>query len=446
MMDTTKRGWPGGLFVSGGNSFHDLIDRRPILLPVSFVVICILFLVLNGWTYIGNPSYDLRSFYAAAKVVFNHGQSPYDLALLGKALGPNVPFNPFLYPPSSTLLFLPLAKMGYAEACGLVLVINNLLYLSLMWIVPVSLLGFRPGKRPVAFLACVIFMSVFNPTRWVINLGEVDILALESIVLFWILSRSNKEILAGLFLALAILVKTYPAVLIPFLFLSGKRREVVHTFVWLGISVAVSYLALPHFIWHDWLTNIVPAGGYLKTPAGLFAPSALWNQGLNGFFARIFTHGGEMSGAPTVYLLERAVVYFAAALVLGATALAVWRNRRLKDSLDRCMIVTLPAIFLIAPFSYLQHLVYLIPPILFLVFSRSSLMKNRRIVFYSLLAIAAIVIAAPKALPLEFYAVFILWGLATYSMMSGKFEFVGGKTDKLRTRGEKTWGLSLVQS
>ncbi len=445
MADTTRPGSPVRPFVSGYNWFKNLTDRRPIFLSISFLIICILFLIIDGRKYIGNQSYDLRSFYSAAKVVFDHGQSPYNLAQMAKVLGPHVDFNPFLYPPSTMFIFFPLAGMSYAQACNAVLIINDLLYLSLMWIIPVYLLGFQPRKRPAAFLVSAIIMLYFNPTRWVINLGEVDILAFAAIAVFWILSRSQKESFAGFFLALAIIVKTYPIVLIPFLLLSGRWREIFHTFIWLVVTTVFAYIVLPQFIWHDWLIKVVPSGGYLNTPAGLFPPSSPWNQGLNGFFARIFIHGQNLTGLPTVYPAEKVVVYIAAMFVMILTAIAVWHSRKLRDSLDRCMIVTLPAIFLIAPFSYLQHLVYLIPTIIFLIFSRSLLDKYGKDIFYSLLAISALVIASPKTLPLEFYAVAILWGLTTFALISGKFELEGDKTVTPKASGEMAGDLSIVR-
>lgn len=426
-MNTNKRGQPAGFFASSLNSFTNLADRRPIVVTASFLILCFLFVIFNGLKYVGNPSYDLRSFYAAAKLVFLQHESPYNLALVGQVLGPHVLFNPFLYPPSSALMFLPLAYMSYAQACNLVLIINDVLYLAMMWIVPVMLLGFKPRKRPAAFLASVLVMLLFNPTRWVINLGEVDILCLSAIILFWILAKKDKPWAAGLFLAVAIVVKTYPVVLLPFLFLTGRRREIVHTFIWLGITLVISYIALPHVIWSDWLRNIVPAGGYLKTPAGLFPPSSPWNQGLNGFFARLFMRGGHLSSVHAVQLAEKGVVYLFSAACMIVTAVAVWRSRKLKDNLDRCMIVTLPAIFLIAPFSYLQHLVYLIPTILFVLFSKSMLKGKSKPLFYSLLVVAAIVIAAPKTLHFEFFAVLILWGLTAFAVLSGMFEFNSGE-------------------
>lgn len=418
---------PGRIFVAAFDRFNELGTRRPVLVAILFLLVYVPFLVFNGLKYAGNSSQDLRSFYGAAQLVFIHGQSPYNPQVLGQVVGSygNHRFFPYVYPPWSTLFFYPLARMSYARTCNLVLIINNLLYLALLWIVPVLLLGFHPRKRPAAFIITVFVMVIFDPTRWSIYLGQVDILVLTSIVLFWITSRSGRVFLASLFLAFAIFLKTYPLILIPFLLLAGRRRECVGAFVWIGIGVVVSCFVLPGILWHDWLTRVLPLGGYFRTPPGLYSPADFRNESLNGFFARLFNVGSGLSSNSSFLVLGKSVAYLSVAFVVTVTGMAVWRGRRLKDGLDRCIVVAMPLIFLVAPFSYRQHLLYLLPSILFLFFSYSQLSGSRKVLFNSLLAATTLVIISPRTLSLDFYAVFILWSLAIVALMSGKFEFPG---------------------
>lgn len=446
-MAITRGPWPVGPFVRGYYWFENLSARRRIVLPITFLIIYLPFLFLNGWKYIGNPSQDFRSFYGAAQVVFTHGRSPYDPEALGQVVGSfgNHRFFPYVYPPWSTLFFFPLTKMSYAHACNVVLVINNLLYLVLLWLVPVSLLGFDPRKRPAAFILSVIVMVLFDPVRWSLFLGQVDILVLTSLVLFWVFSRSGRVLPAGIFLAFAIYLKTYPVIFVPFLLLAGRWRECLRAFVWIGLAVLVSYIALPHLLWHDWLVKVVPSGGYFSTPAGLYPSVDIRNESLNGFFARLFKVGNGLHGNPTVLLLEKLAAYSSVAFLVAATGLAVWRGRKSRDVLDRCFIVTLPLVFLIAPFSFRQHMIYLLPSILFLIFSHGQPGRKRDILFYSLFAVTAVVIASPRTLPLEFYAVFILWALATFALLSNKFEFAKSKVPEPESGEQRTTGLSAAR-
>lgn len=439
---------PGRIFVAAFNRFDELGARRPVVVAVLFALIYVPFLFFNGLKYFGNSSQDLRSFYGAARLVFVHGLSPYNPRVLGHVVGSlgNHRFFPYVYPPWSTLFFYPLAKLSYAQTCDAVLIINNLLYLALLWIVPVLLLGFHPKKRPAAFIIAVFLMVIFDPTRWSLYLGQVDILVLTSIVLFWISSRSGKVFYASLFLAFAVFVKTYPVILIPFLFLAGRRRECVRAFVWLGLAVIVSYLVLPQMLWHDWFTRVFPLGGYFRTPPGLYPPADIRNESLNGFLARLLKVGGGLNAGAGGLVLARSAAYVTIALFVGITGLAVWRGRKLGDSLDRAMIVTLPLIFIIVPFSYRQHMLYLLPAILFLIFSNGRPGKKRNMLFYSLLAATALAITLPRTLALDFYSVFMLWCLAIFALLSGKFEFVNGRTDERRIGGKATEGTSAAVS
>lgn len=123
---------------------------------------------------------------------------------------------------------------------------------------------------------------------------------------------------------------------------------------------------------------------------------------------------------------SRPIVLVTAAVLMTVTGLAVWRSRNNPNSLDLCMIVTLPLVYLIAPFSYLQHLVYLLPSIIFLVFSRGRPDKTLNVLLYCLLALTVLTMALPKTLPLDFYAVFTLWLLAAFALLSNKSNFARG--------------------
>ena len=176
--------------------------------------------------------------------------------------------------------------------------------------------------------------------------------------------------LAAFFLALAILLKTYPIILIPLLLLTRRWRESLYTVGWLGLAVIVSLFILPNAVWHDWLVNVFPTGGYMNTPAGMYPPAAIWNQNLNGFFARAFTENSWSNPVSVNTDLARLLTYAAAGLAAVITGLTVWYSRSYKDNLDRTMLVALPAMYLIAPFSWEHHLVYLLPSILILLNSR----------------------------------------------------------------------------
>jgi Glycosyltransferase family 87 len=394
----------------------DFVGPNWLSLLVIFFVLYASFLYNYGWKLRDTPNKDLPSFYTASVSVFDLGESPYDPEHLGSLMDDNEYVYPYLYPPPSLLFFFPLSLLTYADARQVVLIVNHLLFLILLWAIPLSLLRARPKYDFAVIALCIVYSLAFYPVVVTLEHGQVNILLLFFFVLFWLFAREENAALAALFLALAILLKTYPIIIIPLLLLTRRWRESFYTIAWLGLAVIISFLILPNTVWHDWLVNVFPSGGYMITPAGMYPPAAIWNQNLNGFFARAFA-GGEWSDPVWVNpALAKFLTYAAAGIISIVTALAVWRSRIRKDSLDRTMLVALPAIYLIAPFSWEHHLVYLLPSILILLTSRPMFETASKIAFYSLGFTSAFLLGLPIALEFKFYGVIVLWGVCVFTV------------------------------
>ena len=377
------------------------------------------FLYEHGWKYRDAPNKDLPSFYTASISVFDLGESPYDPERLGTLMDGNEYVYPYLYPPPSLLFFFPLSLVTYADARHIVLIVNQLLFVFLVWAIPLSLFRARPKDDFAVIALCIVYSLTFYPTVVTLEHGQVNILLLVFFVLFWLFARKEKAVLAALFLALAILLKTYPIILIPLLLLTRRWRESVYTVGWLGLAVLVSFLVLPNTVWHDWFVNVFPSGGYMNTPAGMYPPAAIWNQNLNGFFARAFT---ENSWSNPIWVnpgLAKLLTYGAAGLIAVVTGMTVWRSRTCKDSLDRTMLVALPAMYLIAPFSWEHHLFYLLPCILILINSRPLFGTLPRAMYFFLCFASALLIGLPMGLEFKLYAVIVLWGLCVFTAFKG---------------------------
>ena len=377
------------------------------------------FLYEHGWKYRDTPNKDLPSFYTASVSVFNLGESPYDPERLGSLMDGNEYVYPYLYPPPSLLFFFPLSALTYADARHIVLIVNQLLFLFLVWAIPLSLFRARPKHDFAVIALCIVYSLTFYPVVVTLEHGQVNILLLVFFVLFWLFARKEKAVLAAFFLALAILLKTYPIILIPLLLLTRRWRESVYTVAWLGLAVIVSLIVLPNTIWYDWLINVFPSGGYMNTPAGMYPPAAIWNQNLNGFFARAFTENSWSNPVSVNPDLAKLLTYAAAGLTAAITGLTVWRSRTYNDSLDRTMLVALPAMYLIAPFSWEHHLFYLLPCILILLNSRPLFGSLSKAVFFSLSFASALLIGLPVGLEFKFHAVVVLWGLCVFTACKG---------------------------
>ncbi|MBN1164634.1 MAG: DUF2029 domain-containing protein [Candidatus Krumholzibacteriota bacterium] len=390
-------------------------------LLIIFFALYVPFLLKYGWGYRHTPNADLPTFHAASVTVFEQGKSPYDHENLRRLRGDRVP--PFLYPPPSLLFFFPLSGLTYPTARQLILFLNHLLFLILVWAIPLYLLRAEPGQGFAVFAVCFVYSLTSDPVAVTLNYGQVNILFLAFLVIFWLLARRRNAILAALFLALAILLKTYPLILIPLLLLIGRWRESVYTVACLGLALIASLMILPNVVWHDWLTNILPTGGYTRIFAGLIPPAATWNQSLNGFFARAFTESKWSNPLLANPDLARFLTYTFAGLALVATGLAAWRSFRIHaDSLDRTILAALPLMYLLAPLSWVHHIVYLLPSMLMLLNSRSSFGAVPKFMFYTLCVGSAVLLGIPYMPQFKFYGVAVLWGLALFTACSRAIE------------------------
>jgi len=340
------------------------------------------------------------------------GGNPYDYHALQAVMGHAIHVFPYLYPPPSLLIFWPLYRMDYGTAKHLALLLNHAVLLGLFWIMPRVVLpsSSSSANRFLAYALAIPYLLVSSPVQVTITSGQINFLVLASILLFWHLARSQKHLTASFFLALSIVLKTYPVILILFLLVGSYKREAILTFLWLLVAVVVSVPFLPAHIWQDWISYVALKGGYASTPAGLFPPAVPWNQNLNGFFSRLFADGS----------VAKIATYAAALLVVSVSAVSI-RIGHEKDQgpgLDQILLLSLPVMFLVAPFSWDHHIVFVFPSLLLLFTSRHKIDGGGVMAFYLALGSIAVVLALRQTLPIKFYAVFFLWVLCVFGTLT----------------------------
>lgn len=80
--------------------------------------------------------------------------------------------------------------------------------------------------------------------------------------------------------------------------------------------------------------------------------------------------------------------------------------------------------YLVAPFSWEHHLVYLLPSILVLLNSHSSSRLAPKLMFYALCVASAVMISMPCLFQFKFYAVVVLWVLCVFAIGNKDIELV----------------------
>lgn len=423
----------GGTVRQTYHTFTDLqanVGSAWLPLVMIFLALYGSFVLSYGWKYRQIANVDLPSFHAASVSAFEHGESPYDSGRLAGLMERDVRVFPYLYPPPSLLLLAPLSRLTYADARQAVLLVNHLLVLAMLLAIPLYVSRVRPQQVFAGSALCIVYALTFYPIIITLNHGQINLLLLAFLLLSWFFAGRERAVLAGFFLALAVLLKSYPIILIPLLLLIRRWREGVCAVSWLALATLVSAFVLPHAVWNDWFRNVLPSGGYGCTPVGLFSPAAIWNQSLNGFFARAFTESAWSHPALVNPGLARLLTYATAAACFAIAGLAAWRSRDRADSLDRTILVALPTMFLVAPYSWEHHLVYVLPSVLMLLGSRTSFGAVPKAVFLSLCVASAVVIGMVGALGLKFLGMVVLWGLCVITAMRGDIELPNSRLDR----------------
>ncbi len=294
-------------------------------------------------------SIDFPTFYRAAGA-YRAGGNPYDLSALG-ARAKGVHVFPFLYPPTSLPVFFPLALAGFGAS---LFVFELLSFLCLVYVLFVVIQIAEEEQWPDSWrLVSLVALASFSAIDLTFQAGQVNIIATAAIVFAWMSARqSGGEVACAGALLIATLLKTYPALLLlPFLL----RRD-FKVVAWFTIFAAgdalLSWLTVPRGVWQAWFVNVMPTGRFGISTYGLFPPSALSNQSLNGALSRILGESTTASIGP-----------FVQAAVLGLTILACWTLRRQGRSAfyDYGFGAISVASFLIAPLSWFHHFVFLIP-------------------------------------------------------------------------------------
>ncbi len=364
--------------------------ESPRLVTWLLIFLYFIFIYNNGAKLLTLPYTDFPSFYYGARLVFVEKHSPYDEKRLkdaANAMEPPKMFEaprriyPYLYPPPSLLMFYPLAKLHVGTAKLAILALNHVCLLFVIFAVLVPIAGFKSRELTThllpAFLAIYFFFSA--GTLGTIALGQVNLFVMALLCVAWLGVLYDWPAWAiGVPLGIASVFKIYPVL---FLALLVIRRRYWAAAATLGVLLAVcgaSYLVLPHAFWHEWKTNVLPTGGYLKAPLGVFPPTLAGNFGIAGFMSRLFLPpvlGMEANlpppGPALIHheALGRLLTYAVVAAACLATFAFAFMSSRLNDSspvarkrrINIEFSAFLVLTFLVAPLAWEHHLVYVTP-------------------------------------------------------------------------------------
>lgn len=284
--------------------------------------------------------FDLRVYHGAVDW-WTSGRPLYDFRYHGSAYG-------FTYPPFAAVVMAPMAVFPLPAVLAGHTLLNGAVLVGLArWLVV------PPARRhgwplPVTWIAAVPLLFLLEPVRETIGYGQVNLLLL-ALVLADCAALGRGSRWAGVGIGLAAAMKVTPALFVPYLLLTGRRRAAG---VAAGTAVGATLLAgavAPGTSWQFWTRMLWETDRVGRT-------DKTCNQSLLGGLARL------TDPHPPSRVLWAVLV----AVVVGVVFRRAARAARAGDELTGFALVGLAAA-LVSPISWTHHLVWVVPALVVLV-------------------------------------------------------------------------------
>ena len=288
-------------------------------------------------------SYDFRVFYTAAQAA--RAQAPlYDLPGVRRDPGEVVAFR---HAPIGAVLFIPWTLLPYHAALNAWRLLNVAFYALTLWAL---LRHFGVAWRSPLALALAAVWFVSTPSRDSLALGQWDALfiGLSLVPLILLTTRRDRDLPAGAFLALPIMLKFYPALLLLGPFIARRWRTFAGCLLGGLLLLGVGLLAGPQNT-VVYLRDVIPAVG----GGTLYAE----NQTLYAAIGRLLASDLRGNGVGAIYpvALTRTLSLALSLPILALTALAVWRRGGGALGIALRFVLPIPAALLIIPTAWAHY-------------------------------------------------------------------------------------------
>ncbi len=312
------------------------------LLPAGLAVLLVaLALYVLQIRHVALFGIDLGVYQGGAQD-YLRGRNPYDYLYTSYHLA-------YTYPPSSFLVFAPLAALSLTNALHLMLLLGLAATFASVWLM-VRMLGYTGLAGQVGISAAVTGLVTWcDPFQLTYDYGQINVLLMLLVVIDAAIPARYRT--KGVLTGIAAAVKLVPAIFVVYLLLTRRFRAAAvaaGTFVAL---TAIAWIAVPAASASYWLHGLV-----LDTRRVADSPRYQSNQSLHGAALRLLY---EYSGAQLVWVLLAAVV-----VVVGLTC-ATLAHRRGEDPVG--LVITAGTALLVSPISWVHHWVWIAPLLVVLV-------------------------------------------------------------------------------
>ena len=224
---------------------------------------------------------------------------------------------------------------------------------------------------PLVYLPLVsLFVLAWAPFQINLSNGQISILVTLFVIAGWYYLKSERESLAGIFIALGTMLKFYPGLLIIYLLINKKYKAFLSATIGIGFIFILSYLITNRDLFY-FIFNVLP--GDIQRCEIVFG-----NTSFNGFFTQLFLHlqpyGNTIAFIPVVNRFDRNLyLYVTEALFLLYGVYSINKYNYDNDIGFSAFIISS---LLLSPLCWSHYLTLLLLPLI--VFSK-ELIKKRTI-------------------------------------------------------------------
>ena len=332
---------------SYGVGVKELFSRINWWLVILFAVLGMVMLWPAQASLIGEGR-DIRQDYIAARRFFVGSDlyTPFtDAELASIAVNPDLGMPRNFHPPSTLVFFAPLALLNFKWAVVMWGIVTLGAFFTSVHLI-MRELGY--GKWMFVVPAAIWWFPLWLHVRF----GQFSVLTLLFLTLFWLSIRRNRQNMAGVWLALACLIKLFPLMVLLLLFLKRQWKALASALFVIGIATAAILAYYPESLL-SFFARVAPDNA-------LIFRSYFGNFSLNGFIGRLFH--GTAGISPLVPVNAKGVeeVSRFVGLALVGIVLLIY-VLRVKDY-DLCFSIIVVAMLIVSPVTWAHSFTILLLP------------------------------------------------------------------------------------
>jgi hypothetical protein len=331
---------------------------------ISIIIIAIILITCNKAIYEQNKlKYDFKTFYFSS-IVFNQSQNIYDLKNYEQFLKEYIYIYPYIYTPFLAQVFSLFTKFNCYNF-QLIFTIFSILSIILSFIILIKLFKIDNKLLEIKFIhyLYIIILLVIIPFRYVIILGQIDIIVLMLIVLSLYLDKRNHKFTSGLILAAAVLTKYYIILFIFYFVFQKKYKLIISFLISLILMIFISFLISPNQ-WLNFISLLQKSSNFAIN--GMPELELISNNSLVSVLYIIFKHN----------ILITKLVSITSLIIVIFIIFQQFKNDNFKDDNLLILLQILLVVVFSSPYTWRQHIVYLLPGVFSLIIYLLNKNKN----------------------------------------------------------------------